>query len=126
MDKRISTWCFTLFALASWRFASLLAEEDGLRDLVVGFRIRAGATFLGRLMDWSCCLSLWFSLPLSIWLSTGWIGLFQHWQALPRAVGLLEKLTRRRELVMQRGVQEGGTSELSAEPRAANRPMRCR
>jgi len=126
MDKRISTWCFTLFALASWRFASLLAEEDGPRDLVVGFRLRAGATFLGRLMDWFSCLSLWFSLPLSIWLSTGWIGLFLHWQALPGAACLLEKLTRKQELVVQRGVQGGGTSELSAEPRAASRQMRCR
>jgi hypothetical protein len=26
--------------------------------------------------------SLWFSLPLSIWLSTGWIGLIFHWQAI--------------------------------------------
>jgi hypothetical protein len=122
MDKRISTWCFTLLALASWRFASLLAEEDGPRDLVVGFRIRASATFLGRLMDWFCCLSFWFSLPLSIWLSNGWIGLLLHWQALPRAVGLLEKFLRKQELV----VQGGGTSDLFAASRAANRQMRCR
>jgi len=160
MDKRISSWCFTLFALASWRFASLLAEEDDPRNLAVGFPIRAGATFLGRalgrLMDWFCCpravlqfvcgilnveqggfflmkkplsrcafalqqlensYRLWFSLPLSIWVSTGWIGLFLHWQVLPGVVGLLEKLTRKQELVLQ----GGGTSEPSAEPCEASR-----
>jgi hypothetical protein len=122
MDKRISIWCFTLFALASWRFASLLAEEDGPRDLVVGFPIGGGATFLGRLMDWFCCLSLWFSLPLSIWLSTGWIGLFLHWQVMPGAACLFEKLTRRQELV----VPGGGTSEPSAQPREETRQIRCR
>jgi hypothetical protein len=26
--------------------------------------------------------SLWFSLPLSVWLSSGWIGLIFHWQAI--------------------------------------------
>jgi len=33
---------------------------------------------------WVICFSdlfLWFSLPLSIWLSTGWVGLIFHWQA---------------------------------------------
>ena len=121
MDKRISSWCFTLFAFASWRFASLLAEEDDPRNLAVRFPLSWSATFLGRalgrLMGWFCCLSLRFSLPLSIWVSTGWFGLFLHWQALPRAVGLLEKLTRKQELV----VQGGGTSELCAEPCEASR-----
>jgi hypothetical protein len=28
--------------------------------------------------------SLWFSLPLSIWLSTGWVGLIFHWRATAR------------------------------------------
>jgi hypothetical protein len=28
--------------------------------------------------------SLWFSLPLSIWLSTGWVGLIFHWRAMAR------------------------------------------
>ncbi|HMG87145.1 MAG TPA: hypothetical protein VK574_15535 [Terracidiphilus sp.] len=36
---------------------------------------------------WIICFSdfsLWFSLPLSIWLSTGWVGLIFHWQAIAR------------------------------------------
>ncbi len=36
---------------------------------------------------------LWFSLPLSIWLSTGSIGLLLYWQALSAAACLLEKFS---------------------------------
>jgi len=35
--------------------------------------------------SWMNCFSdfsLWFSLPLSIWLSTGWVGLIFHCQAI--------------------------------------------
>jgi hypothetical protein len=39
---------------------------------------------LARLMICFSDLSLWFSLPLSIWLSTGWVGLIFHWQAIAR------------------------------------------
>lgn len=28
--------------------------------------------------------SLWFSPPLSIWLSTGWVGLISCWQAISK------------------------------------------
>jgi len=38
-------------------------------------------------VGWIVCFSdfsLWFSLPLSIWLSTGWIGLIFYWQAIAR------------------------------------------
>lgn len=36
---------------------------------------------------------LWFSLPLSIWLTSGWIGLLFYWQVLSGAACLLERLT---------------------------------
>jgi hypothetical protein len=102
MDKSISIWCFTCFTLvaatlASSRFTSLLVETDGPLDLNMRFSIRISARFIGRTMDWVCCLSLWLSLPVSIWLSTGWIGLFLHWEALSRATCLLERLTRKRK-----------------------------
>ncbi len=35
-------------------------------------------------------LSLWVSLPLAIWLSSGWIGLLSHWQAIAGKVCWLE------------------------------------
>jgi hypothetical protein len=44
---------------------------------------------------WICtCYCLWFSLPLSIWLGSGWIGLFLYWQTLSGAACLVEKFTR--------------------------------
>jgi hypothetical protein len=48
-------------------------------------------------MDCFFCLSLWFSLPLSIWLSSGWVGLLLNWQALSGAACLLEKITCKQE-----------------------------
>jgi hypothetical protein len=44
---------------------------------------------LRRAVD--CCL--WLSLPLSIWLISGWIGLVLHWQAELSAASLLERIT---------------------------------
>ncbi len=43
-----------------------------------------------------CICSLycsWFSLPLSVWLSTGSVGLSLYWQALSAAACLVEMLT---------------------------------
>jgi hypothetical protein len=42
-------------------------------------------------MDSVRCLSLWFSLPLAIWLSSGWIGLLSHWQAIFVAADIFQK-----------------------------------
>lgn len=99
MHQDNSIWRFCLAALALWRITHLFAEEDGPWDVIVRFRRVLGASFLGRLMDCFYCLSLWFSLPLAIWLSSGWIGLLLHWQALSGAACLLEKLTSPREQV---------------------------
>ena len=38
--------------------------------------------FLIQLMVCFSDFSLWFSLPLSVWLSSGWIGLIFHWRAI--------------------------------------------
>jgi hypothetical protein len=43
------------------------------------------------------CYCLWFSLPLSIWLSSGWIGLLFYWQVLSGAACLVEKFTRKQQ-----------------------------
>lgn len=40
---------------------------------------------------------LWFSLPLSIWLTSGWIGLLFYWQVLSGAACLLERLSGKRK-----------------------------
>ncbi len=51
-----------------------------LRQLRLKFRSGAVAGWINCFTDFS----LWFSLPLSIWLSTGWVGLIFQWQAIAR------------------------------------------
>jgi hypothetical protein len=37
---------------------------------------------------------LWFSLPLSVWFASGWIGLFFYWRALSGTARLLDLYAR--------------------------------
>jgi hypothetical protein len=51
----------------------------------------------GRSYRWFCSFyCLWFSLPLSIWFSSGWIGLLFYWRTLSTVACLVEKFTGRR------------------------------
>lgn len=43
---------------------------------------------------------LWFSLPLSIWLSSGSIGILLYWQAMSGAACLVERLMGKPELAL--------------------------
>ncbi len=97
MNEINPIWRFVLCALALWRVTHLLAGEDGPWDLIVRLRAGLGSSMFGRLMDCFYCLSLWLSLPLAIWLSSGWIGLLVNWQALSGAACLLEKATQKAE-----------------------------
>lgn len=57
---------------------------------------------------WMICFSdfsLWFSLPLSIWLSTGWVGLIFHWQAIARRACQTEVATGEMLSIQQRNVR---------------------
>jgi len=36
--------------------------------------------------------SLWFSLPMSIWLMIGWVSLIFHWQAMLNAACQMENI----------------------------------
>jgi hypothetical protein len=36
----------------------------------------------------------WFSLPLTVWFSSGWIGLFVYWRALSCTARLVDFLSR--------------------------------
>ena len=44
-----------------------------------------------RLADWVCWMNLCISLPLAIWLSSGWVGLLNHWELFPGTDSLLGK-----------------------------------
>jgi hypothetical protein len=93
MNESRHIWRFCLAALAVWRLTYFFAEEDGPWDVIARFRARLGASILGRLMDCFYCVSLWVSLPLAVWLSDGWMGLFVHWQALSGAACLFQRAT---------------------------------
>jgi hypothetical protein len=98
MNDSNPIWRFVLCSLAIWRITHLLAEEDGPWDLIAHLRAALGSSIFGRLMDCFYCLSLWISLPLAIWLSSGWIGLLVHWQALSGVACLLERTTQKSHL----------------------------
>jgi hypothetical protein len=52
---------------------------------------RAGAASISPVFTFYC---LWFSLPLSVWFSSGWIGLFFYWRTLSCAARLLNLCSR--------------------------------
>jgi hypothetical protein len=81
----------TVYALAAWRLAHLLAEEDGPWAVFARLRACAGVDDLGQ--PWSelgamlsCiyCLSVWGGLAVALghWLAPG----LTFWLALPWAV----------------------------------------
>lgn len=53
----------------------------------------------------------WISLPLAIWLSTGWVGLLVHSQALTGLVFLVERANRRLQVPMEKPIACGETLE---------------
>jgi hypothetical protein len=72
-----------------------------------GSSLQAGR---GASLRWICGFyCLWFSLPLSVWFSSGWIGLLFYWRALSGVARLLEKLNRK-PFFARKGVElrEGG------------------
>jgi hypothetical protein len=75
---------------AVWPITDQNAENDRRWDRIAGHRVFMGYRTYLRLVDWFCCLSLWASLPMTIWLNSGWIGLLIHWQALSRVACLLQ------------------------------------
>ena len=101
MNESTSMWRITFSEV--WRLTHLCAEESGPRELIVCL----SASFAERLMNCFYCLSLWFSHPLAIWLSTGWVGLLLHWQALSGPSCLVDKITRRLELNFRNAKSRG-------------------
>ncbi len=82
---------FLLAALATWRAAHLLAQEDGPGDVVVRLRVRLGDSFTGRLMDCFYCLSIWIAAPAAIFVTRRPLDWLFTWLALSGAASLLER-----------------------------------
>ena len=87
----------TEFAPAGWQVRRLTSAEDASSGLFERLRLKLCSTGAARMMVCFTDFSLWFSLPLSIWLTTGWIGLIFHWQAISKMVCQVENASRERK-----------------------------
>jgi hypothetical protein len=67
---------------------------------------------------WLCSFyCLWFSLPLSVWLSSGWFGLLLYWQALSSVACLVEfaqKFTRKPSFALRARDPRDGAAPCTA------------
>lgn len=88
-------WSFTLCALAVWRVAHLMANENGPWDLVLRMRMALGFGLLGRVMGCFYCLSLLVALPPALWMSSSRLGFLVQWLAISAVACLLEKTTQK-------------------------------
>jgi uncharacterized protein DUF1360 len=79
--------------LATWRIAHLLAEEDGPGDIVLRLRVRAGASWIGGLMDCFGCLSVWVAAPVAALVSPRRRDVALTWLGLSGGAYLLEQAT---------------------------------
>lgn len=102
---------FALGALATWRVAHLIAEEDGPADVVVRLRSRAGDGVLGTAMDCLYCLSAWIAAPLAVAVAPSRRDRALTWLALAGAACLLERATATAGAAPLT-VREGGGDEL--------------
>ncbi|MGA7343418.1 MAG: hypothetical protein WBE72_13210 [Terracidiphilus sp.] len=67
---------------------------------------------------WLCSFyCLWFSLPLSIWLSSGWFGLLLYWQTLSGAACLVERFSRGQRLALAAIGARNAEAACAADPR---------
>lgn len=80
-------------ALATWRLAHLVAEEDGPADVVARLRSRAGHGGLGAAMDCLYCLSVWFAAPVALLVRPRRRDGALTWLALAGAACLIERAT---------------------------------
>lgn len=88
-------WLF-LGSLAVWRLTHLLNAEDGPWDIFVIFRRWVGTGLWGRLLDCFYCLSVWISIPVSIYLGQSWKERLLLCPALSGAAILLERIGNRK------------------------------
>lgn len=89
----INPWlAYVLAALATWRVAHLIAEEDGPADLVLRLRLRLGTGWLGSWMDCFHCLSIWVAMPFAVAVARSLGEWVLAWLALSGAACLLERI----------------------------------
>jgi hypothetical protein len=70
------------FANESWRLRPIIAAESERSAGSAPGRRKPEFGVLTQLIICFSDFSLWFSLPLSVLLSSGWIGLIFHWRVI--------------------------------------------
>jgi hypothetical protein len=109
-----------LAVLATWRVTHLLAMEDGPVDLIARFRVRLGASLLGKLMDCFQCLSLWVAAPLAWYASRTMLDWALTWLALSGAACLLERLGQEPVVIQPVAQSEEGDVDHVLRSEASN------
>jgi hypothetical protein len=74
-----------LSAFAICRVVDLPAVEEQRWGPIASKCVRFGSDIPGRLPDCVYCLTLWISLPLALWLSSGGMSLLGQWRAFSGA-----------------------------------------
>ncbi len=82
---------FVIGALATWRLAHLLANEDGPGDVIVRARVLVGEAPIGSLLDCFNCLSIWIAAPFALVTAQRRRDVAPIWLALSGAACLLER-----------------------------------
>ena len=114
---------FGLAALATWRLAHLLTEEDGPGNAITRLRGRAGSGAAGELMDCFYCLSLWLAAPFALVVGGRRRETPVVWLALSGAACLLERATREKgawDVLWEEPA--GGRGRDTADAREPRRP----
>jgi hypothetical protein len=89
MDVSKFIWHFA-FCVYTCGLIHFILEKGGRTHRLALFGARLDSNLL-RLAECFDSLSLWVSLPLAIWLSSGWLALLAHWQVIFRSSLLLEE-----------------------------------
>jgi|GEM_PF-6574644 len=92
------------FATAGWGLRRITAAEHARSDLPAQSYLKPRFEMLTRLRFCFSDLSLWFSLPLSVWLSSGWIGVIFHWQAITAMACPVKGLSDQQKATLTRNV----------------------
>jgi hypothetical protein len=82
MTKINPIWRAGLAAIAVFERPEIFPAEAGPRRLNQPLPAALNEDFVERLVSWLYCVDLWFSLPLTAWLRSSWIGMALHWQAV--------------------------------------------
>jgi len=88
---------FFLSTLCVWRITHLLSAEDGPFNIIYYMRKKAGAGFLGSLLDCFYCLSIWVAIPFAVWQGSTPSEMFLFWLAFSGAACLLERATDKKD-----------------------------